>query len=90
LEKFSTVQMIDVFVRPPTGARSTSPAIQPEPELKLLIEKLKAHVARSTAAENQPHSSRSHHAAVVQTFGGPILFNQVLGPLAPLESAKTG
>jgi hypothetical protein len=42
LEKFATVQMIDVFV-PTTDGRELSLAryTQPEPELKLLLEKLK-------------------------------------------------
>jgi hypothetical protein len=68
LEKFATVQMIDVYV-PTTDGRELSLTryTQPEPELKLLLEKLKL-----TLPAQAPPKITAHEAAraahVVQTF----------------------
>jgi hypothetical protein len=68
LEKFATVQMIDLYV-PTTDGRELG-LTQPEPELKLLLDKLKLNlpVARPSATENQRRSRRDSNARVVQTF----------------------
>ena len=69
LEKFAAVQMIDVHV-PTTDGRELSLTryTQPEPELKLLLDKLKLYPARPNSAENQRRSRRGSNARVVQTF----------------------
>jgi transposase len=60
LEKFAAVQMIDVYV-PTTDARefSLTRYTQPEPELKLLLDKLKL----SLPAQAPPKISATHPAA---------------------------
>ena len=60
LEKFAAVQMIDVYV-PTTDGRELSLTryTQPEPELKLLLDKLKL----SLPAQSPPRISAAHAAA---------------------------
>ena len=65
LEKFATVQMIDVYV-PTTDGRELSLTryTQPEPELKLLLDKLKLNLP----AQPPPKITAAELAGVVQTF----------------------
>src|SRR3990172_790824 len=65
LEKFAAVQMIDVFV-PTTDGRELSLTryTQPEPELKLLLEKL----TLTLPAQAPPKITAAQAARVVQTF----------------------
>ena len=60
LEKFAAVQMIDVYV-PTTDGRELSLTryTQPEPELKLLLDKLKL----ALPAQPPPKISAAHAAA---------------------------
>ena len=60
LEKFATVQMIDVYVPTNDGRElSLTRYTQPEPELKLLLDKLKL----SLPAQTPPRISAAHAAA---------------------------
>ncbi len=64
-EKFAAVQMIDVYV-PTTDGRELSLTryTQPEPELKLLLDKLKL----TLPAQAPPKITAAELAGVVQTF----------------------
>jgi hypothetical protein len=64
-EKFATVQMIDVYV-PTTDGRELSFTrhTQPEPELKLLLQKLKL----TLPAQPPPKITTTELTGVVQTF----------------------
>jgi hypothetical protein len=68
LEKFATVQMIDVYV-PTTDGRELSLTryTQPEPELKLLLEKLKLTLPTQAPPKITAHEA-TRAAHVVQTF----------------------
>jgi hypothetical protein len=71
LEKFATVQMIDLYLPTTDGGElDLTRYTQPEPELKLPLDKLKLNlpVARPSATENQRRSRRDSNARVVQTF----------------------
>ena len=89
LEKFAAVQMIDVHI-PTTDARTITLTryTEPEPELKLLLQKLKlpSHLTRPKS----PPLSAPANPAVVQTFGGPPQRSQTLRRLKVLQSAKFG
>ena len=62
----------------------------PEPQPKLLLERLKIAPAAAIAAQNHRRPGRSRHARVVQTSGGPLYISQALTLAPPLESAKSG
>ena len=67
LEKFAAVQMIDVHL-PTTDARELllTRYTQPEPELQLLLKRLKLE-SRAAPAQNQPRSTPRRNARVVAT-----------------------
>jgi hypothetical protein len=69
LEKFATVQMIDVFV-PTTDGRELSLTryTQPEPELKLLLDKLRLTLPAQAPPKITAVQLDAANAAVVQTF----------------------
>ena len=90
LEKFSAVQMIDVQIPTTDGRELTlTRYTQPEPELKLLLDRLKLtlppqsppKITAAQAAEATPCSA---------DLGGRSSINQILGCAPPRESAKTG
>jgi hypothetical protein len=71
-EKFAAVQMIDLHL-PTTDGRELllTRYTEPEPELKLLLNKTQARSARPTAAQNHRRHARPTRPAVVPTFRGP-------------------
>jgi hypothetical protein len=83
LEKFAAMQMVDVHV-PTTDERELTLTryTQPEPELKLLLERLQL----TPPAQRTPKIT----ARVVQTFGSHLVQYQELSCRLPLESAKIG
>ncbi len=70
LEKFATVQMIDVHV-PTTDGRELSLTryTQPEPETQAAAGKTQTHFAGSGTTENHCRGGRPRRSRVVQTFG---------------------
>ena len=91
LEKFAAVQMIDVHL-PTTDGRELllTRYTEPQPELNVLLQKLKLEAARPTATQNHRQRARATDPAVVPTFGGPLEQYQILRSLKVLESAKLG
>jgi hypothetical protein len=89
LEKFAAVQMIDVH-RPTTDGRELvlTRFTEPEPELSLLLKKLKL-AARPTTPKNHCRS-RFSDPAVVPAFGGRLQRSQIFRSLKVLQSAKLG
>lgn len=77
------MQMVDVHV-PSTDERELTLTryTQPEPELKLLLERLRL----TPPAQKPPKIT----ARVVQTFGSHLVQYQELSCRLPLESAKIG
>ena len=73
IEKFAAVQMIDLHV-PTTDGRDLplTRYTEPEPELTLLIHKLKFAPARSADAQNHHRGEPAKHPAVVPTFAGRL------------------
>ena len=88
LDKFAAVQMIDVHL-PTTDGRELllTRYTQPEPELNLLLKKLKLELP----AQPPPKiTARATHPAVVPTFGGRPQHSQTVRSLKVLESAELG
>jgi hypothetical protein len=71
LEKFAAMQMIDLHL-PTTDGRELllTRYTEPEPELKLLLKKLKLDLPPTTT-QNHCRRSRVADPPVVPTFGGP-------------------
>ena len=69
LEKFAAVQMIDVHL-PTTDGREIilTRYTQPEPELRLLLDKLKLAITATTPTQDQRARSHPSYRPVVQTF----------------------
>jgi Transposase DDE domain len=69
LEKFATMQMIDVYV-PTTDGRELSLTryTQPEPELKLLLDKLKLALPAQAPPKISTVQRHDNNTRVVQTF----------------------
>ena len=69
LEQFAALQMIDVHL-PTTDGRKIilTRTTQPEPQLRLLLDKLKLQLPAQPPAQNQRCSSHVSHCSVVQTF----------------------
>jgi hypothetical protein len=90
LEKFAAVQMIDVHL-PTTDGRELllSRYTEPEPELTLLLKKLKLELPAQPPPKITAEP-RAAEPAVVPTFRGQPQQSQVLRSLKVLESAKLG
>ena len=84
------MQMIDLHL-PTTDGRELllTRYTEPEPELKLLLKKLKLDLPPTTT-QNHCQRARATHPAVVPTFGGPPQRSQTLRSLKLLQSAKFG
>ncbi len=83
--------MIDLHV-PTTDGRELllTRYTEPEPELALLLDKLKFVLPRPTGAQNQRRSDRTVIPGVVKTFESPIEGYQQLTSLDLAQSAKIG
>jgi hypothetical protein len=90
LEKLTAIQMLDVHFPTTDGREITlSRYTQSEPDLKLLLERLKI----ALPPKSPPNITPAQAAAatpVVQTFGAAPSINQALGYSLPLEYATTG
>ena len=69
LAKFAAVQMIDVHL-PTTDGREIvlTRSTEPEPELRLLLDRMKLHAARPAAPQNRRRRAPAQPAPVVKTF----------------------
>ena len=78
LEKFAAVQMIDVHL-PTTDGRELllTRYTEPEPELKLLLDKLKLGLPAQPPPKNHRRRARPTRPVVVPTCGGPISHYQL-------------
>jgi hypothetical protein len=90
LEKFAAVQMIDVHLPTTDGReRLLSRYTEPEPELSLLLKKLKLEMPAQPSPKIHRHA-RAADPAVAPTFGGRPQQSQLLRCVKVLESAKLG
>jgi len=83
LEKFAAMQMIDVHL-PTTDGRELilTRTTQPEPELLLLLDKLKLQLPQTTS-QDHPRASRRSRGSVVQTLVPRMFIFQLLNRLTP-------
>ena len=86
LEKFSAVQMIDVVV-PTTDGRELqlTRTTQPEPDLKLLLDKLRLELPSPATTQDQRRAHPRAGPRVVKTSRSSVLENQSLRPFTALE-----
>ena len=91
LEKFAAMQMIDVHL-PTTDDRELilTRTTQPQPELQLLLDKLKLQLPPNNPAHNHPCAGRRIGRSVVQTLAPPMSIFQLLNPSLTHESAMSG
>jgi hypothetical protein len=91
LEKFAAVQMIDVHI-PIADGRELKPTryTQPEPELTLILNRLKLELPAQPPPQNRFRPGRRRAPTVVPTFGGsPQCFQRV--PTSDMaQSANSG
>ena len=72
-EKFAAVPMIDVHLPTTDGRELTLTRFtEPEPELKLLLNKLKLELPAQPPRKNHRRRARPTGPAVVPTFGWPL------------------
>ena len=86
LEKFSAVQMIDVVV-PTTDGRELqlTRTTQPEPDLKLLLDKLRLEAPSPATTQDQRRAHPRAGPRVVKTSRSSVLENQSLRTFTALE-----